>query len=64
MEPLAFRQMMNHLFEKHRRLQTSIATIEHPIQSAKLAAAAHSQARLLRRGRSHKRISSTSDGSE
>ena len=61
---MEFKQFMSHLFEKDRRLQNSIVTLEHPIQSAKLAIAAHSQARLLRRIRHHKRIDSASNGSE
>jgi hypothetical protein len=61
---MEFKQLMNHLFEKHRRFQSSIAAIEHPIQCAKLAVAAHSHARLLRRPRPHKRVDSTNDGSE
>jgi len=61
---MEFKQVMNHLFERHRRLQSSIATIEHPIQSARHAVAVRSHARLLRRIRPHKRIDSTNDGSE
>jgi len=64
MDPLGFKHVMSHLFEKHRWFQASIATLEHPIHSAKIAVATRSQARLLRRNRPHRRTDSTSNGSE
>ena len=52
--------------EERRLLKKSIAKLEHPLESVKLAVAAHSEHRIPKRTRQapHTRIDSTSNGSE
>ena len=63
---MSIRTMVAHLSAERRLIEKSIAGMAHPVESVRLALAAHSEGHLPRRTKqpSHKRVESSTNGSE